>query len=78
LEKDLAKAQTIQPFSRALQSLLQQLGPDSSTEKRAATEEFFWLIEEFKVSLFAQELKTAVPVSRKRLQERLTEIERMV
>jgi ATP-dependent helicase HrpA len=78
LEKDLAKDQVIRPFARALEDLLQQLGPESSEEKRAAVEEFFWLIEEFKVSLFAQELKTAVPVSRKRLQERLAEIERMV
>jgi ATP-dependent helicase HrpA len=30
-----------------------------------------WMIEEFRVSLFAQELKTAVPVSAKRLNEQL-------
>jgi ATP-dependent helicase HrpA len=35
------------------------------------------LIEEYKVSLFAQELRTAVPVSEKRLRERMIEIERM-
>jgi ATP-dependent helicase HrpA len=35
------------------------------------------LIEEYKVSLFAQELRTAVPVSEKRLRERMMEIERM-
>jgi len=33
-----------------------------------ALEEFRWLLEELRVSLFAQELKTAVPVSVKRLQ----------
>jgi ATP-dependent helicase HrpA len=32
-------------------------------------EEFRWLIEELRVSLFAQELKTPVPVSAKRLQK---------
>ena len=32
-------------------------------------EEFRWLLEELRVSLFAQELKTPVPVSVKRLQK---------
>jgi ATP-dependent helicase HrpA len=32
-------------------------------------EEFRWLIEELRVSLFAQELKTPFPVSVKRLQK---------
>ncbi len=34
---------------------------------RAALLEYRWLIEEFRVSLFAQELRTSVPVSAKRL-----------
>jgi ATP-dependent helicase HrpA len=50
----------------------------SSQEKKAALEEFRWMIEEFKVSLFAQELKTLFPVSEKRLEKKLKEIERMV
>jgi len=39
--------------------------------KTAAPEQdvFRWLLEEFRVSLFAQHLKTAVPVSGKRLSE---------
>jgi ATP-dependent helicase HrpA len=36
------------------------------------------MLEEFKVSVFAQELKTAFPVSKKRLQSQLKQIERMV
>jgi len=32
-------------------------------------EQFRWMLEEYRVSLFAQELKTAVPVSVKRLEE---------
>jgi ATP-dependent helicase HrpA len=35
------------------------------------------MIEEYKVSVFAQELKTALPVSPKRLEEKIREIERM-
>ena len=50
----------------------------ATEEKRKAIEEFFWLIEEYKVSLFAQELKTSIPVSPKRLDKKLKEIERMV
>jgi len=36
------------------------------------------MVEEFKVSIFAQELKTPFPVSTKRLEKKLKEIERMV
>ncbi|MBS1135681.1 MAG: ATP-dependent helicase HrpA [Burkholderiaceae bacterium] len=32
-------------------------------------EEFRWLLEELRVSLFAQELRTPMPVSSKRLQK---------
>ncbi len=35
----------------------------------ARLEEFRWLLEELRVSLFAQELKTPMPVSIKRLQK---------
>ncbi|MCF8024358.1 MAG: DUF3418 domain-containing protein, partial [Desulfobacteraceae bacterium] len=45
---------------------------------REKIEEFFWMIEEFKVSLFAQELKTARPVSEKRLNRLYQEIKRMI
>jgi len=44
-------------------------------EIRQAVEEFRWMVEEFKVSLFAPELKTAFPISPKRLAEKLKEIE---
>ena len=36
------------------------------------------MIEEFKVSIFAQELKTAFPISQKRLEQKIQEIERIV
>ena len=45
----------------------------SAHERRGVTDPelagFRWLIEEYRVSLFAQDLKTAVPVSDKRLEE---------
>ena len=44
-------------------------------EGRDALDELRWLIEEWRVSLFAQELKTAEPVSAKRLARALEAIE---
>ena len=58
--------------------MLTSLGPSTSAAKTAEIEAYHWLLEEFKVSLFAQELKTAIPVSKKRLEKKLAEIERMV
>ena len=54
------------------------LSPHATGEKREAVEVFRWMIEEFKVSLFAQELKTRFPVSSKRLEKQRKEIDRMV
>jgi ATP-dependent helicase HrpA len=40
-------------------------------------EEFRWMLEEFRVSLFAQQLKTRMPISARRLEEAWVERERM-
>jgi ATP-dependent helicase HrpA len=77
-EKDQAKLKEVKTFSSSLDQLVKALSPNASDEKRRAIEEFFWMIEEYKVSVFAQELKTAVPVSKKRLEKRLAEIKRMI
>ena len=76
-EKDRAKSHDIQMVTESLNQLLKELSPTTSKEKRDAIEAYFWMIEEYKVSIFAQELKTSVPVSKKRLKETLKEIERM-
>ncbi|MCU0561376.1 MAG: DUF3418 domain-containing protein [Desulfobacterales bacterium] len=76
-EKDRAKSERLQPFCERLRLLLKTLRPETSSEKRRAVEELFWLIEEYKVSLFAQELGTVARVSAKRLDEKCREIERM-
>jgi ATP-dependent helicase HrpA len=77
LEKVLLKSKEIEPFNEFLQETLKHMTPGSSAEKRHAIEAFRWMIEEYKVSLFAQELKTPYPISRKRLEEKKREIERM-
>jgi ATP-dependent helicase HrpA len=46
-----------------------------SCELETALRDYCWLVEEYRVSLFAQQLKTRVPVSLKRLQKRWDEIE---
>ncbi len=65
--KDRSKAEQVSPFIKALKTLRNKLPADSSMEKKAAVEEFRWMVEEFKVSLFAPEIKTAHPISAKRL-----------
>ena len=77
-EKDKAKATQLEEFAFALQRMRESVGPATSGDKRAAVENFRWMVEEYKVSLFAQELKTRFPVSKKKLEDARKEIERMV
>jgi ATP-dependent helicase HrpA len=76
-EKDRAKSHEIIKFTDGLNQLLKELSPSVSDEKRQAIEAYFWMVEEYKVSVFAQELKTAIPISAKRLEMKLKEIGRM-
>ena len=77
-EKDKAKETQIEEFAEALRTMKESIGPSTSSEKKAAVESFRWMLEEFRVSLFAQELKTRFPISKKKLEETRKEIERMV
>ena len=77
-EKDELKAKKLKIYVDRLDEMLKKLSTFVSEEKKLAIDEYFWLIEEYKVSIFAQELKTAFPVSEKRLDKKLKEIERMV
>jgi ATP-dependent helicase HrpA len=58
--------------------LLKSLANTVTEEKRAEIESYFWMLEEYRVSVFAQELKTSIPISGKRLKKKYGEIERMV
>jgi len=78
LEKDRAKAKRLTPFTVSLNDLSRDLPPYSTAEKRKAINEFFWMIEEYKISLFAPEIKTLFTVSPKKLDDKLKEIERMI
>jgi ATP-dependent helicase HrpA len=77
-EKDQVKDRQVKTVADRLDKLLQSLSANATTEKRRALEDLFWMIEEYKVSIFAQELKTVYPVSKKRLEKKLAEINRMI
>jgi len=67
--KDQERLRRLAPYQDALNKL--QAQPSPSPEAQRQLEAFRWMIEEFKVSLFAQELGTATPVSPKRLDQQL-------
>lgn len=67
--KDQERVRQIAPYIEALGKL--QAEAHRSPAARREIETFRWMIEEFKVSVFAQELGTAMPVSAKRLDQQL-------
>jgi len=78
LEKAFDRTREIQSFAASWQDLRNEISAQASEEKKAAVDELFWMIEEYKVSLFAQELKTPFPVSGKRLEKKIAEIHTLV
>jgi ATP-dependent helicase HrpA len=76
--KDQRKMAQVGPFIQAIQEMASDLSSQSSKGKRDAVEDLRWMLEEFKISLFAQELKTLFPVSVKRLEEKVKDLGRMV
>ena len=76
--KDQDKAARVAPFANAFRKMRDGMNLHATAEKREAMEAVYWMIEEYKVSLFAQELKTPLPVSAQRIEKRMKEIERMV
>ena len=61
------------PFAGACQALRLRLG-EASDERRRRVEELCWMVEELRVSVFAQELGTAQRVSPARLERQLEEV----
>jgi ATP-dependent helicase HrpA len=69
VRRDAELASKVKPFSTALRSLMAQ---PAINGPRSELDELRWMVEEFRVSLFAQDLKTMLRVSDKRLAEQLT------
>ncbi len=70
--KDQERCRIVAPYVEALRKL--RAGHPGSVVLKSRLEELRWMVEEFKVSVFAQELGTAVPVSPKRLDEQLARV----
>jgi ATP-dependent helicase HrpA len=68
VERDRKLQAQIIPYESALRELERAADPARPAPER---ERLRWMIEEFRVSLFAQELRTLFPVSAKRLDEQL-------
>ncbi|PKN52405.1 MAG: hypothetical protein CVU55_07710, partial [Deltaproteobacteria bacterium HGW-Deltaproteobacteria-13] len=73
VDSDIVRQAGIGEISR----LKEDITLDYPDEKKNLIEELFWMIEEYKVSLFAQELKTPFPVSPKKLNQLIEEIEKL-
>jgi len=67
--KNQERIRQLAPYQEALRKL--QAQPTRSPEALRQIEIFRWMVEEFKISLFAQEIGTAIPVSPKRLDQQL-------
>jgi len=78
MEKAFARIREVDIFSADLQGMLSSVNAGISEEKLNLIEEYRWMIEEYKVSLFAQEIKTAFPISKKRLETKKQQIERII
>ncbi|MDJ0781749.1 MAG: ATP-dependent RNA helicase HrpA [Desulfosarcinaceae bacterium] len=78
LPKDRARADQVKPFSEKLGDIVAGLDDHASAEKRQAVEDLLWMIEEYRISVFAQEIRTAFSVSPKRLKQQIAAIEMMV
>jgi ATP-dependent helicase HrpA len=66
--RDAELAARVRPFSAALRGLLSRPPPATPA---AELQQLRWMVEEFRVSLFAQDLRTVMRVSEPRLTEQL-------
>jgi ATP-dependent helicase HrpA len=68
VRRDAELSAKVRPFTTALRTFMAE---PVISGVRPELEELRWMIEEFRVSLFAQELKTMVRVSEKRLEDQV-------
>ena len=74
--RDAARETDIQALEQQWQEKINQLHKNNQTISDSL-KAFFWKIQELRVSLFAQELKTLYPVSLKRLNKEFDEMNRI-
>jgi ATP-dependent helicase HrpA len=68
LKRDAELIARVAPFIKAFREISARAHPH---ETRIELDRLHWMIEEFRVSLFAQDLRTALPVSEKRLAQQV-------
>ena len=66
-DKDQQKIQEMARFQQWYWQSIEQRQKDEVVNPER--DNFRWMLEEFRVSLFAQQLKTAMPISAKRLEK---------
>jgi ATP-dependent helicase HrpA len=66
-DKDQQKMQEMARFQQWYWQSIENRQKDESVNPER--DQFRWMLEEFRVSLYAQQLKTAMPVSAKRLEK---------
>jgi ATP-dependent helicase HrpA len=69
--KDQTRSRLVAPYVEALKCMASK---PKSEPAQSALEELRWMVEEYKVSVFAQEIGTAMPISAKRLDEQLAKV----
>ena len=74
--KDAEKLKRVEPYTRAWADLRAAARPHAAAAT-AALDRFRWLVEEYRVSCFAQELGTAEPVSPRRLDDALESLQNL-
>ena len=67
-ERDRKLDAQVVPYETGLRALVARADPASPASEQ---QRLRWMIEEFRLSLFAQELRTLGPVSARRLEEQL-------
>ncbi|MHC1727935.1 MAG: ATP-dependent RNA helicase HrpA [Syntrophobacteraceae bacterium] len=72
-EKDRAKEEQVAPFRAILEELRKK--PRQGEQGIAFVNEICRMIEEFKISLFAPEIKTLFPISANRIEKKLREVQ---
>jgi ATP-dependent helicase HrpA len=69
-ERDSAMVRQVEPWVRCVRELRDQ-GAHTDDQVAEHFETLFWMVQEWRVATFAQELRTSVPVSDKRLRAQL-------
>ncbi len=72
-EKDRMKAEPFEPYRAALKELMRYPRTDLGEPEVSLLDEFRFMIEEYRISLFAPEIRTRFRVSPRRLDEKLRE-----